>query len=303
MTSVLMTSNNDSADGLATPNINRIGIVGSGTMGLGIAELCASRGLSVTLAVSREGSLTSAPLRLAASLDRRVAKAKMTASERDMILSRLSVTADLADLGDRQLIIEAAPEDVALKRDLFTTLDKVAADRTILASTTSSVSISQLAAATANPHRVMGVHFFNPAVVLPLVELIPTMLTDQDVIDRVTSFVTGVLGKQQIRVPDRSGFVVNALLIPYLLAAVRMVESGAGTAETVDRAMELGCAHPMGPLRLSDLIGLDVVTAIGSALYDEHKQPLYAPPSLLLRMVESGFLGRKSGRGFYSYDS
>ena len=281
--------------------IERVGVVGSGTMGAGIAELAAVHGLSVVLAVSRPSSLISAPQRPAAALDRKVAKQKLTAAERNEALSRITVTADLSDLGDRQFVIEAVPEDRALKLDLFSALDPVLPADTVLASTTSAISVTQLAGAVTHPERVIGVHFFNPVVALPLVEIVPTLLTDDEVTRRVTAFVSGALGKEPIPVSDRSGFVVNALLIPYLIAAVRMVESGVSSAESVDRAMELGCAHPLGPLRLCDLIGLDVVVAIAEALYAEFKQPLYAPPSSLLRMVESGILGRKTGRGFYTY--
>ncbi|WP_352302123.1 3-hydroxybutyryl-CoA dehydrogenase [Kineosporia sp. NBRC 101731] len=279
----------------------RVGVVGSGTMGSGICELLALQGVSVTLAVSRESSVRSAPQRLGATLERRVAKGTITAAQRDAALDRIHVTGDLSLLADRQLVIEAIPEDKALKLKLFAELDAVLGPDAVLASTTSAISVTQLAAATNRPEQVIGVHFFNPVVALPLVEIIPTLFTTDDVTDRVEAFVGQTLGKQAIQVSDRSGFVVNALLIPYLLAAVRMVENGFVTAELVDRAMELGCNHPVGPLRLADLVGLDVVVAIARALFDEFKEPLYAPPPTLLRMVESGILGRKTGRGFYTY--
>ncbi|GLY30942.1 3-hydroxybutyryl-CoA dehydrogenase [Kineosporia sp. NBRC 101731] len=270
-------------------------------MGSGICELLALQGVSVTLAVSRESSVRSAPQRLGATLERRVAKGTITAAQRDAALDRIHVTGDLSLLADRQLVIEAIPEDKALKLKLFAELDAVLGPDAVLASTTSAISVTQLAAATNRPEQVIGVHFFNPVVALPLVEIIPTLFTTDDVTDRVEAFVGQTLGKQAIQVSDRSGFVVNALLIPYLLAAVRMVENGFVTAELVDRAMELGCNHPVGPLRLADLVGLDVVVAIARALFDEFKEPLYAPPPTLLRMVESGILGRKTGRGFYTY--
>lgn len=276
-------------------------MVGSGTMGAGIAELCALRGLDVRLAVSRESSLVSTPRRLAASLDRRVSRKQLSEADRDAALSRISVTTDLADLGDRRLVIEAVPEDEDLKIDLFTTLDKAVDPDAILASTTSAVTITRLARATAHPGRVIGMHFFNPVASLPLVELVPTLLTAPAVLRSAETFVAETLGKEPITAGDRSGFVVNALLVPYLLSAVRMLESGYASAEHIDRGMEGGCAHPMGPLRLCDLIGLDVVAAAADALYEEFKEPLYAPPSLLSRMVESGLLGRKTGRGFYAY--
>ena len=293
-----MSVDTDSVDQTA---ITRIGVVGSGTMGAGIAELCALRGLDVRLAVSRESSLTAAPRRIAASLERQVAKGRIEADARDAALARITVGMDLADLSDRDLVIEAGPEDESVKLELFTALDKATAPSAILASTTSSISITRLAGATTRAARVLGVHFFNPVGVLPLVEIVPTLLSAPEVVDEVESFVGTVLGKTCVRAADSSGFIVNALLIPYLLAAVRMVESGPSTAAEIDQAMELGCAHPMGPLRLSDLIGLDVVVAIAESLHAEFKQPQYAAPALLLRMVEAGLLGRKTGRGFYSH--
>ncbi|MET8945394.1 3-hydroxybutyryl-CoA dehydrogenase [Streptomyces sp. NPDC004542] len=281
--------------------ITRLGIVGSGTMGAGIAELCAVRGLDVRLVVSRESSLVGAPRRIAESLDRRVAKGKLDKGARDDALARIQVTTDLGELADRQLVVEAALEDEPVKREIFGALDKAVPPETILTSTTSSLSITTLARAVSRPERVVGVHFFNPVSTLRLVELVPTLLSDETVCDRVERFATGVLGKTCVRTADRSGFVVNALLVPYLLAAVRMVEEGTASAEQVDLAMELGCAHPMGPLRLADLIGLDVVVAIADSLHEEFKQPHYAAPPSLLRLVETGWHGRKSGRGFYVY--
>ncbi|MEU8465530.1 3-hydroxybutyryl-CoA dehydrogenase [Streptomyces sp. NPDC029003] len=282
--------------------IDRVGVVGSGIMGTGIAELCAKAGLDVRVAVHSESSLTTAPRRLAASLDRGVAKGRLTGAERDAALARVSFTRDLGDLADRRLVIEAVTEDERVKVDLFATLDKIVEDpEAILATNTSSLPVVRLAAATAHPHRVLGIHFFNPVPALPLVELVPSVLTDGAVTERALAFVRDVLGKSPVAAPDRAGFIVNALLFPYLLSAVRMVESGLATAEAVDQAMAQGCAHPMGPLRLADLIGLDTTVSIARALYEEFKEPLYAPPPLLLRMVEGGLLGKKSGRGFYPY--
>ncbi|MEU9000572.1 3-hydroxybutyryl-CoA dehydrogenase [Streptomyces sp. NPDC048551] len=282
--------------------IDRVGVVGSGIMGTGIAELCAKAGLDVRVAVHSESSLTTAPRRLAASLDRGVAKGRLTGPERDAALARVSFTRDLGDLADRRLVIEAVTEDERVKVDLFATLDKIVEDpEAILATNTSSLPVVRLAAATAHPHRVLGIHFFNPVPALPLVELVPSVLTDGAVTERALAFVRDVLGKNPVAAPDRAGFIVNALLFPYLLSAVRMVESGLATAEAVDQAMAQGCAHPMGPLRLADLIGLDTTVSIARALYEEFKEPLYAPPPLLLRMVEGGLLGKKSGRGFYPY--
>ncbi|MER5810494.1 3-hydroxybutyryl-CoA dehydrogenase [Streptomyces sp. NPDC002033] len=282
--------------------IDRVGVVGSGIMGTGIAELCAKAGLDVRVAVHSESSLTTAPRRLAASLDRGVTKGRLTGPERDAALARVAFTRDLGDLADRRLVIEAVTEDERVKVDLFATLDKIVEDpEAILATNTSSLPVVRLAAATAHPHRVLGIHFFNPVPALPLVELVPSVLTDGAVTERALAFVRDVLGKNPVAAPDRAGFIVNALLFPYLLSAVRMVESGLATAEAVDQAMAQGCAHPMGPLRLADLIGLDTTVSIARALYEEFKEPLYAPPPLLLRMVEGGLLGKKSGRGFYPY--
>ncbi|MGW7529599.1 3-hydroxybutyryl-CoA dehydrogenase [Streptomyces sp. NPDC054783] len=283
-------------------DIDRVGVVGSGIMGTGIAELCAKAGLNVTVAVFSESSLVTAPQKLAASLDRGVAKGKLTAQERDAALGRVSYTRDLAELADRQLVVEAVKEDEQLKLDLFATIDKIVEDPdAILATNTSSIPVVRLSAATRRPGQVLGMHFFNPVPALPLVELVASVLTDEAVSARALVFVRDVLGKQPIASPDRAGFLVNALLFPYLLSAVRMVESGLATAEVVDQGMVQGCSHPMGPLRLADLIGLDTTVSIAQAMYEEFKEPLYAPPPLLLRMVEGGLLGKKSGRGFYTY--
>lgn len=296
---------NSAAEGISQDDgfhcVERVGVVGSGAMGSGIAEVCAVAGVDVRVAVSRESSLRSAPARIAAALDRRVAKERLTVEERDAATARISFTTDLGDLADRQLVVEAVPEDEALKTELFRTLDKVVEDDAVLASTTSAITITRLARATTRPQRVIGVHFFNPVAAMPLVEVVPTLLTDDAVRRRVEAFLTDRLGKVSIPSGDRSGFVVNALLVPYLVAAVRMVESGFASAEDVDRGMQLGCGHPMGPLRLCDMVGLDVVAAAADALYREFREPLYAPSPLLSRMVESGLLGRKAGRGFYEY--
>ncbi|MFE6621130.1 3-hydroxybutyryl-CoA dehydrogenase [Streptomyces sp. NPDC057740] len=284
------------------PDIHRVGIVGCGQMGAGIAEICAKAGLDVTVVVSRPESIAPGRRRIEASLDRAVAKGKLAAEERDAALAAITLTSDLDELADRQFVVESVREDESTKVELFARLDGIVKDpEAILASNTSSIPIMRLGRSTGSPQRVVGVHFFSPVPVLPLVELTGSLLTDDDVRDRTERFVTEVLGKQVVRTEDRAGFVVNALLIPYLLAAVRMVESGFATPDVIDRAMQLGCSHPMGPLRLADLIGLDVVASIADSLYEEFKEPLYAPPSLLVRMVEGGMLGRKTAHGFYSY--
>lgn len=286
----------------AASGIERVGVVGGGLMGCGIAEVCARAGVDVLLAASRTDSMRTARERVTRSLDKAVSRGKLTAVDRDHALARVGFTADLAELADRQLVIESITEDEVAKTGLFAALGKITQETgAILASNTSSISITRLARASQRPERVLGIHFFNPAPVLPLVELVSCLHTDEVVGDRAERFVADTLGKRPIRVPDRAGFVVNALLMPYLLAAVRMVEAGIASAEMVDDGMELGCSHPMGPLRLADLVGLDVVAAIGEALYAEFREPLYAPPPLLARMIEGGLLGRKTGRGFYTY--
>ncbi|MFD5989657.1 3-hydroxybutyryl-CoA dehydrogenase [Streptomyces cyaneofuscatus] len=283
-------------------SISRVGVVGCGLMGSGIAEICARAGLEVTVVVSRPEAVAPGLGRIEASLARAVTKGKLSEAEREKALAAITMTCDLEALADREFVIESIREDEAAKVDLFARLDRIVKDpQAVLASNTSSLPIMRLGRSTARPDRVVGVHFFSPVPVLPLVELTGSLLTDEEVCDRAEAFVTDVLGKRVIRTEDRAGFVVNALLIPYLLAAIRMVESGFASAEVIDRGMELGCSHPMGPLRLADLIGLDVVASIADSLYEEFKEPLYAPPSLLVRMVEGGMLGRKTARGFHAY--
>ena len=214
----------------------------------------------------------------------------------------MTFTTDIDDLADRQLVVEAAVEDEAAKVAIFKELDRVVADPTaVLASNTSSIPIMKLGIATSRPEQVIGIHFFNPVPVLRLVELVTSLLTSPETVARADDFATNVLDKKVIRSQDRAGFIVNALLIPYLLSAIRMMESGFATADDIDTGMVEGCNHPMGPLHLTDLIGLDTTLAVAESLYEEFKEPLYAPPPMLSRMVEAGLLGRKTGRGFYDY--
>ncbi|MFD4370938.1 3-hydroxybutyryl-CoA dehydrogenase [Streptomyces sp. NPDC058486] len=283
--------------------IRRVGVVGGGLMGAGIAEVCARAGLPTVLCEVDRPAADAARERIAVSLERAVQRGKLDRLSAESALGRITATADLADLADRQLVVEAVAEDAAVKTEVFTALDKTVTDpAAILATNTSSLPVMRLARATGRVDRVVGLHFFNPVPVLPLVEVVTTLRTAPDVVAEVTDFVTGTLGKSVVRSGDRAGFVVNSLLVPYLLSAIRMTESGFASPADVDRGMELGCAHPMGPLRLADLIGLDTLAAIAEALYEEFKEPLHAPPPLLLRMVEAGLLGRKSGRGFHTYD-
>ena len=278
-----------------------VGVVGSGIMGAGIAEVAARAGCDVLVREVTPQLAEAGRARIAASLERAVTRGKLAASERDATLDRVRVTTELAALADRDLVIEAIVEDEATKTALYQELSAVVRPDCLLASNTSSIPISRLAAAATGPGRLLGMHFFNPVPVLPLVELVPSLLTAAETVERAQEFAAGRLGKKTVLCKDRAGFVVNALLVPYLLAAVRMVEAGVATAQDVDTAMVGGANHPMGPLALTDLIGLDTTAAVAASMYEEFKEPLYAAPPLLLRMVEAGLLGRKSGRGFFDY--
>ncbi|MFE0186780.1 3-hydroxybutyryl-CoA dehydrogenase [Streptomyces sp. NPDC058989] len=283
--------------------IQRVGVVGGGQMGAGIAEVCARAGLDTVVCEADATAARAARERVAASLDRAVQRGKLEPAAARQALDRLLFTGSLADLADRQLVIEAVVENADAKTEVFAALDKIVEDPgAVLATNTSSLPVMRLGMATGRADRVVGLHFFNPVPVLPLVEIVTSLHTAPETVSLVADFATGVLGKTVVRSQDRAGFVVNALLVPYLLAAIRMAESGFATAADIDTGMELGCAHPMGPLRLADLIGLDTVASIAESLYDEFKEPLYAPPPLLQRMVEAGLLGRKTGRGFHQYD-
>jgi 3-hydroxybutyryl-CoA dehydrogenase len=283
-------------------DITRVGVVGCGQMGAGIAEVCARAGLEVMVAETTGEALEIGRTRLCNSLDKAASRGKITEAERDAARDRLGFTTDLGEFADRDLVIEAVVENEQVKTEIFEVLDQVVTrPDAILASNTSSIPVVRLAVATSRPDHVLGMHFFNPAPVQQLVELIPALTTSEGTLSRAQLLAEKVLGKHAIRAQDRSGFVVNALLIPYLLAAVRMFESGIASREDIDNGMVMGCAHPMGPLRLSDLIGLDTVVSVADSLYAEYKEPLYAAPPLLQRMVDAGRLGQKSGSGFYSY--
>lgn len=285
-------------------DIRRIGIVGCGVMGAGIAELCARSGLDVVVHGRNPDSIDRGRTRLRRSLDHRVRREKISQQECQAALERVLLSTDAGDLADRDLVIESVREDEDTKVAIFATLDQVLErDDAILASNTSSIPIMKLGRATQRAHSVLGLHFFNPAPAMPLVELVETLETDAQVALRVERFLVDVLGKQVVRSPDRPGFLVNTLLVPFLLSAVRMVEAGFSSATDIDRAMVLGCAHPMGPLALLDLIGLDTILDIADTLHREVKDAQYAAPPLLSRMVEAGRLGKKSGRGFHCYDN
>ncbi|HET9442441.1 MAG TPA: 3-hydroxybutyryl-CoA dehydrogenase [Acidimicrobiales bacterium] len=282
--------------------IERVGVVGCGLMGSGIAEVCARAGLDVLVREVDDDRLAAGRRRIDTSLQRAVRAGKLDDDERLRALDRLSFTTALGDLADRQLVVEAVVEEEAAKVAVFAELDRLVEDPdAVLASNTSSIPIMKLAMATRRPEAVVGMHFFNPVPVLRLVELVTSLLTGPETAERAEAFAAGTLGKHVIRSQDRAGFVVNALLIPYLLSAIRMMESGFATPEHIDEGMVLGCNHPMGPLALTDLIGLDTTMAVAESLYAEFREPLFAPPPLLSRMVDAGLLGRKTGRGFYDY--
>ena len=279
----------------------RVAVIGGGLMGSGIAEVCARSGVDVTVVEADAERADGTRAKIEKSLDRAVRRGKLEDSARVDALEHLAVTARLEDVEGADAAIEAIIEDEALKRDLFLRLDKLLPDAAWLASNTSSVPIMKLAAGTSRPERVLGLHFFNPVPVLALVEIVRSIMTAEESVGAARSFAEQTLGKTTIESQDRAGFVVNALLIPYLLSAVRMYESGFASREDIDAGMVLGCAHPMGPLALADLVGLDTLLAVAESLYEEFRDPSSVAPALLNRMVEAGLLGRKTGRGFYDY--
>jgi len=283
-------------------DITRVGVIGCGQMGAGIAEVCARAGLDVLVREIDARAATAGRARIEKSLSRAMQAGRLTGLDRGAALERIAVTTEVGDLADRDLIIEAATEDPDVKIALFADLDSVVKrPDAILATNTSSIPIAKVAQATTRPAQVIGLHFFNPVPVQNLVELTPSVLTGEDTVTRARAFAADVLGKSVITAKDRAGFIVNSLLVPYLLSAIRMYEAGYATAEDIDTGMMAGCAHPMGPLALADFIGLDTVAAIADSMYDEYAEPLYAAPPLLRRMTAAGLLGRKTGRGFYDY--
>jgi 3-hydroxybutyryl-CoA dehydrogenase len=282
--------------------MERIGVVGGGLMGSGIAEVCARADLDVVVVEDGADAAQRARDRIARSLDKAEQRGKVDSAER--VLEALRVVTDLDELSDRDLVVEAILEDEGAKVDLFRRLDKIVlSEDAILASNTSSIPVMKLGVVTDRPTHVMGIHFFNPVPVLKLVELVPSLLTSAETTERARRFVEDRLAKQAIDCQDRAGFVVNALLIPFVLSAIRMLESGFATAEDIDRGLVLGAAHPQGPLALADLIGLDTLLAVSESLYEEFRDSSSVAPAVLNRMVEAGLLGRKSGRGFYDYSS
>jgi 3-hydroxybutyryl-CoA dehydrogenase len=280
--------------------VREIGVVGAGFMGSGIAESAARAGLRVRVYEPAAGPLEQSRTRIASSVARAVRGGKMDAEQAQELQERITFSSELHSLHGAELVIEAIVEDLGVKREVFRTLDDALDDSVILASNTSSIPIAGLAAATHRPSRVLGLHFFSPVPVMKLVEIVVALDTADDTIDKAEAFVQQI-GKRPIRTKDRSGFIVNMLLVPYLMAAVRMYEDGFASREDIDEGMKLGAGHPMGPLQLCDFIGLDVLYAVCDSLYEEFKRAEYAPPPLMKRMVASGHLGRKTGRGFYEY--
>jgi 3-hydroxybutyryl-CoA dehydrogenase len=285
---------------MSSAHVKRVGIVGSGIMGAGIAEVAAAAGHEVILRSRHQASADGALATLERSLAKQVAKGRLDAAERDATLSRVSTTSLLDDLRDCDLVIESVVEDLTTKKQLFRDLDHHVQPEAILATNTSTLPVIELAVETGRPERVCGLHFFNPAPLMSLVEIIRPLTADEDTIDAMRAFALEC-GKDPVEVADRAGFIVNALLFPYLNNAVRLLERGTASLDDIDAAMKGGCGFPMGPFALLDLVGLDTSVAILDALYDEYRDTNYAPVPMLRRMVAAGRLGRKTGHGFHDY--
>lgn len=283
-----------------TQAISRVGVVGCGLMGSGIAEVCAKAGYAVVVREVTAELLAGGLQRIAGSLERAVARGKLAASERDVAWARITGITEMSGLAACDLIVEAAPENLDLKRRIFAELDAVAAPHAIIASNTSSLPVTDMAAATKRPAQVLGLHFMQPVPVMPLLEMVRTFLTSEETFGAARAFGES-LGKTIVVSKDTPGFIVNLLLIPYLLHAIEALEKGVATKEDFDAAIKLGLNHPMGPFTLLDFVGLDTTLFVADAVFEETKDPRFAAPPLLRRMVSAGYLGRKSGRGFYEY--
>ena len=281
--------------------IGTVGVIGVGTMGSGIVEVVARNGLPVVAREAAPELVEAGRARVEGSMDRGVARGKLDEAVREAASAAVTWTTDLEDLAGCDLVLEAVPENLPLKLEIFGVLDRVLDPGAIMATNTSSIPIIDVAMGTSRPEQVLGMHFFNPATVMKLVEVISTQLTAPAVTEAATVFATDTLGKRVVPAPDRAGFVVNKLLVPYICQAIEMYESQHASAADIDDAMKLGAGHPMGPLTLADLIGLDVCLFTAESLYAEYAERFYAPPPLLRRMVAAGRLGRKTGRGFYEY--
>ncbi|MCA1581760.1 MAG: 3-hydroxybutyryl-CoA dehydrogenase [Acidobacteria bacterium] len=280
--------------------IRKVGVLGAGLMGSGIAEVAAKSGYETVVREVSDELGRKGLSRIEGSLAKAVEKKKLAPEERDAARGRLSTTTNLSDLAGCDILVEAIIENLDLKKETYRELDRLCKPETIFCSNTSSLTITEMSAATSRADRFAGLHFFNPVPVMKLVEVVRTIATSEETFETVFQFATS-LGKDPIRARDNSGFVVNRLLVPYLLDAVRALEEGVGTAEDIDKGMELGCGHPMGPLKLLDFVGLDTTYYIAQIMFDEYREKRFAPPPLLKRMVLAGRLGRKSGRGFYEY--
>jgi len=283
-------------------SIERVGVVGGGQMGAGIAELCAKAGVDVIVHEVTVELAEAGRARVEKSMGKAVDRGKLDASDRDVALGRMQFVSDLFLMADRQVVVEAVVENEAIKTEIFDRLDRIVTDPdAILASNTSSIPITRVGQATSRPAAVVGMHFFNPATVMPLVEIVHSVTTSEDTASRAAAFAADVLGKVVVHTKDRAGFIVNILLCPYIFEAIRMYESGFATREDIDAAMVNGAGYPMGPLTLADLIGNDTMLAVAESLHAEYGEARYAAPPLLKRMVEAGMLGRKTGLGFYEY--
>jgi len=280
--------------------IKTVGVLGCGLMGAGIAQVCAQAGYPTIVCEVDEPTMKRGLGRIRKFLEAGIEKGKVTPEERDKTLAHLTGSTTFGGLRDCDLVIEAIVENLDAKREAYAELEKCIAEHAILASNTSSLCITELAAASNRPDRFLGLHFFNPVPLMKLVEVTRALPTSDDTYRTAYAFAQA-LGKEPITAPDRPGFIVNRLLVPYLLAAVRAYENGLGTLEDIDKGMQLGCGHPMGPFTLLDFVGLDTTYYIGNIMFDEFRDPSYAPPPLLKRMVLAGRLGRKTGRGFYDY--
>jgi len=280
--------------------IKKVGVAGCGLMGAGIAQVCAEAGYDVLVREVSDDLLKKGLGKIDSFLAKGVEKGKVTAERKQEVMGRLRGTTRVEDLKDRDIVIEAVVENLAAKRELFQALDPLCAAQTLFASNTSSLSITEMAAVTKRADRFVGLHFFNPVPLMKLVEVVRSPLTSPEALDAAFAFAQS-LGKQPVRASDKTGFIVNRLLVPYLLDAIRALEEGAGSVEDIDKGMVLGCGHPMGPLTLLDYVGLDTTYFIANIMFDEYREPAYAPPPLLKRMVLAGRLGRKSGQGFYTY--
>ena len=280
--------------------VRTTGVVGCGIMGSGIVEVCAKAGMKVVFVESTEQLVSRGRQAIERSMAKAVERGKLDESSRDEALGRISGTTDFQELADADLVIEAVVEDLATKREVFHRLDELTRPEVVLASNTSSIPIVELASVTKRPDKVVGTHFFNPPPVMPLLEVVRSLTTSDETVD----FARGLgdrLGKTTVLSKDRAGFIVNYLLVPYLNFAAQMYEEGFATAEDIDTAIRLGLSHPMGPLTLLDFIGIDTAVHVADVLYEEFKDPMFAPPPILMRMVSAGWLGRKTGKGFYDY--